>query len=208
MMLGDSFGQGFTADIGASYVETVEKLLPDALVWNLSVMGSGTNQAAASLRAYGPLLQPQLILLGLYVKDFEDNMLPIDSWFALQDGDGVAVPMLRKYKIDPWGSLVALDLDTILYYRERGVFPPANAIENAAAKTRIGSLILRLIDALGYQFAERQVERRQDATRLYLRQLRDESRRLGQPAPRPAHPGSQRYRYPARTLSDGAGTLP
>ena len=179
MMLGDSFGQGFTADIGQSYVETVETRLPDALVWNLSVMGSGTNQAVASLRAYGPLLQPQLVLLGLYVRDFEDNMLPIDSWFALQDGDGVAVPMLRKYKIDPWGNLVALDLDTILYYRDRGVFPPANAIESAAARTRIGSLILRLVDALGYQFAERQYERRQAATRHYLRQLRDEAANLG-----------------------------
>ena len=179
MMLGDSFGMGYTADIGASYVETLEAMMPDALVWNLSVMGTGTNQAVASLRAFGPLLQPQLVVLGFYVRDFEDNLLPIDSWFALVDGAGKSVPMLRKYKIDPWGSLVKLDLDTIMYYRDRGVFPPANALEKAAARTRIGSLLLRLVDALGYQFASRQYEWRRDATLDYLRHLRDESEALG-----------------------------
>ena len=53
LFLGDSFTRGFGADVGKSYVETVEKVLPEALVWNAAVSGTGTNQAGDDFHRSG-----------------------------------------------------------------------------------------------------------------------------------------------------------
>ena len=83
LFLGDSFTQGFTADVGKSFVETVELAMPDAAIWNLGATGSGTNQALASFRAIAPIMRPKLTVLGfLPFNDFTDNQLPLDALAA------------------------------------------------------------------------------------------------------------------------------
>ena len=49
MTLGDSFTHGFSADAGKSFVETIETLLPEVVLWNMAINATGTNQAVATL---------------------------------------------------------------------------------------------------------------------------------------------------------------
>jgi hypothetical protein len=84
LMLGDSFTFGASASPGHSFVEKLEAEVPDALVWNASMPGAGTNQAAEWLEIFDPILQPQLVVVGFYMNDFEDNVFPPDSYYWLQ----------------------------------------------------------------------------------------------------------------------------
>ena len=56
-VLGDSFTAGYNAEIGKSYVETIEANLPDSIVWNTAIGGTGTNHALASFESLAPLLK-------------------------------------------------------------------------------------------------------------------------------------------------------
>ena len=49
MMMGDSFTQGYSADIGNSYVEYIEAIFPEFIVWNTAISGNGTNRAATDI---------------------------------------------------------------------------------------------------------------------------------------------------------------
>ena len=142
LMLGDSFAFGMSAEVGKSYIETIEANFPQTVVWNTGIPAAGTNQALALFQAYAPILQPQLTILGFYGNDFSDNLLPMDVrlWLAGEDGRIV----MRRY--DNNGKTVTLDEQKDYYYRAHGLEPPANEIERAVGRTRLGSLALRLID--------------------------------------------------------------
>ena len=168
LMLGDSFTFGVYADIGKSYVETVEANFPQTVVWNAGVLGSGTHQALALFQKYAPVLQPHLTILGFYMNDFRDNVLPMDAmlWLAPRDG---RVFMRRRFD-NISGKTVTLDERKAHYYRAHGAEPPANEIVWAVGRTRLGSLALRLIDIVrGAPRDAREVA----VTREYLRDLRE-----------------------------------
>ena len=175
LMLGDSFTFGASAEVGSSYVETVEANFPQSVVWNAGIPASGTNQALASFQAAAPVLQPQLTILGFYSNDFYDNLMPMDSWLWGVNWLNKRFA-IRRYRIDHLGNAIKLD-NRALYYRMHNVDPPANEMERLIGITRLGSLALHLIDAVReYLFSDSCdlcFERQVNATRDYLKTLRD-----------------------------------
>ncbi|MCY3779005.1 MAG: hypothetical protein OXG78_01730 [Chloroflexi bacterium] len=145
LILGDSFTFGMTADVGSSYVEILESSAPESIVWNTAIPGAGTHHALKNFETYAPLLQPQVTILGFYMNDFENNMLSLSDWFASEDPTDETVVVWR----DLWGNAIQLDQRSAFYYRQAGVDPPANKIERFVGTTRLGTLALQFIDAIG-----------------------------------------------------------
>lgn len=177
LMLGDSFTFGEDADIGRSYVETIEAALPGAVVWNTGIFGVGTNQSYAAFQMFAPELRPQLTIYGFYINDFFDNLFPVDGYYVGIKSDGEVVT-LQQYHLDPWGNVTKLEAQSLLYYRWRGVEAPANEFERLLGSTRVGSLFVSAVDYVGKQLgiAQRaQLSRQVELTREYLIGLRDAS---------------------------------
>ena len=177
LALGDSFTFGMTADKGQSFIELLEARFPEALVWNTGMAGTGTAQAIASFKHFAPILQPQLTILGFHMNDFKDNILPIEKSFRAQDAlNRLAGVHFHFY--DNWGNVFDTDRQTALEYYGHAVGPPRNRIEYAIGITRLGTLALRLRDALG-TLSGSLLARQISATRLQLAELRDLARAQG-----------------------------
>ena len=173
LMLGDSFTVGYSADIGKSYVEIVESNFPESLVWNTAISATGTNHALASFETYAPILQPQIAILGFVMNDFDDNITPIDSYLVAKNVETNSLLWIKQYQIDVWGNLIRLDHQSDLYYRKRDVDPPANEFERLVGTTRLGTLVLRMLDSLGAVFFDdARFKRKVEVTREYLQKLR------------------------------------
>lgn len=176
LVLGDSFAFGRVADIGASFVDLMEAALPEAIIWNAAIPGSGTNQALATHASFAPALEPHLTILGFYMNDFDDNLLPIDSYFLGVSPDHGEV-FVRQYQIDFWGKVRKLERQSDLYYRFHGVDPPISEFHRLLGLTRIGSLGIMTTDAALQMFTRLGGSRHRrsvDVTRGYLATLRDQ----------------------------------
>ena len=147
LMLGDSFTMGMYADIGKSYVETIEANFPQSVVWNTGIPNAGTHQALVLFRTYAPVLQPQLTILGFYENDFSENLWPMDLRLWLGESNDGRV-LMRRHDDDS-GNAISLDEKKDYYYRMHGLEPPANEMERVIGRTRLGSLLLRMIDIGG-----------------------------------------------------------
>ena len=177
LVLGDSFTFGEDADIGKSYVETIEVSDPRIVAWNTGIFGVGTNQALAAFHMFAPVLKPHLTIYGFYVNDFFDNLFPVDGYFLGIDENGEVVK-LQRYHLDPWGNVTKLKTQSLLYYRWRGVEAPANEFERLLGATRLGSVFISAIDHIGKMLGVAQLtnaRRQVDLTREYLQELRDAS---------------------------------
>ena len=173
LILGDSFAFGMQADIGKSFVETLETALPGSLIWNTAIPGAGTKQAIATFNVYGFMLRPQVTLLAFFTNDFDDNLLPIDSWLNAVGADGKAINV-RKYLVDEHENVVELDPGSIQFMAVFGKEPPENELEYHLGSTRLGAIVLRLIDSLESDGAQHErFDRRKESTRKYLQELRD-----------------------------------
>ena len=170
LMLGDSFTFGLTADIGSSYVETIEANFPQSIVWNTGIPRAGTEQALALFQVYAPILQPQITILGFFTNDFGDNLLPmdIDLWLAKKDGR-----IFMRRHADGSGNAITPDDQKDYYYRAHGVEPPGSEIERLIGRTRLGSLLLQGIAVARGEVPFRDISREVDVTREYLKTLRD-----------------------------------
>ena len=119
-------------------------------------------------------MQPQVTILGFYMNDFDDNMMPVDSYFM--GVDAVNFPLsIRQYQIDLRGNLIKLDRQSDLYYRYHRVDPPANEIHRLLGTTRLGSIALNAVDAVRQMISKAEgtrVARRVEVTREYLADLR------------------------------------
>ena len=174
LFLGDSFTHGFSADLGKSFVETVESALPDMAIWNLGIWGLGTNHALASFRGIAPVMQPQLTILGFFPhNDFNDNQFSIES----------RVPVLTEDKFftlhtelrGRWGGNYFAAPELIMRYDTHGISPPPNEVERLIGLTRLGTLFLRSLDTVSHLLVganEMRIEA--DITRGYLAQTREE----------------------------------
>lgn len=172
LLLGDSVTWGMRADLGASYAETLSSALPDAIIWNTGIPGTGTNQARMVFDVYAPLLQPQLTVLGFVSNDFDDNLLPVDSWINARDASGRAMH-LRRYAIDAEENVIAFDLGDLGYIQAHRKSPPRSALEARLGSTRLGSLLLQLRDTLKSTWsADEPFARRRQVTRQYLQNLK------------------------------------
>lgn len=175
LVLGDSFAFGGSADLGKSFVETVEARFAEAVVWNTGIPGAGTNQALMSYEVYAPLLEPQLTILAFYMNDFDDNMMPVDSYYM--GLDETLYPLsIRQYQVDLRGNVSERKRQSDLYYRYHGVDSPDNELHRIAGSTRLGSLALRAIDATQQMISNTDGARHSQqvaATRTQLQALRD-----------------------------------
>ena len=175
LALGDSFTMGASASIGRSFVEILESELPNTVLWNASLLGSGTNQQAEWLEIFAPMLQPDVVLLGFFTNDFEDNVYPNDSYFwgTGLNGERLAI---RQYRLDAVGNVTPITSERGLYYRLHSVEEPPNELVRLVGLTRLGSLVLD-VAAAGQQIWIQQDGRRWqvqvDATRNYLQAIRD-----------------------------------
>ncbi len=173
LLIGDSFTWGMRAELGSSYAETLESAMPQALIWNTGIPGAGTNQAIMAFETYAPILRPHLTILGFYQNDFDDNLLPIDSWLNARDDNGVAFNV-RKYAIDADENVSEVDGYTLGYLRAYGRKPPSNELERLLGSTRLGSLLRGLQDlaAPSAPRQEERFERRLQTTKQYLLELK------------------------------------
>ena len=192
--------------MGRSFVETIEQDDPAGIYWNAGVPGAGTHHALATFKVYAPILRPHVTVLGFFINDFENNMISPSEWQADADPGDKTIVLWR----DLWGNPLRLDQRSAFYYRKAGIDPPASPVERALGATRLGTLVLRFLDALAriVQDAEGSKSLPANITRDYLRQLRDaaaaqETRLLVMLIPRPDDIGSpgRRYRI-ARQLLD------
>lgn len=172
LLLGDSFTWGMSSTMGQSFAEFLERELPGAIIWNTGVPGVGTKNALLAFVEYAPVLHPQLTILGFVLNDFNDNLLPIDSWLNAFDANGQAIH-IRKYAIDERENVTALDLETLGFISAHGRQPPSHPLERYLGVTRLGTLLLRYRD-MNAGPAESQVyERRRQVTKEYLLALKD-----------------------------------
>ena len=177
LMLGDSFTQGYTADVGASFVETLEADLPDALVWNAGIGGTGTNQAVVTFSGLGPLFKPRLTILGFFTgNDFRDNLFPLDSRIRFTNADG-SIEAVRFYVLDQDSNPVRLELTAgLVEYARAGKLPIPNEFERLLGNTRLGSLLLQMkqrIDGITVP-GDPHFARATELTRKYLSALKSD----------------------------------
>ena len=172
LALGDSFTQGFSADLGKSFIEVLEARFPKAVIWNAGITTTGTKQALAAYKELAPALRPQLTLLGFYMNDFADNIARDRVGIQLQDSDGKLI--FRAYfQHDRWGNPVELPAELVYAYALNGANPPTSELERLVGLTRLGSLGLRLLDGIGESLQDRSLPRQAELTRQLLIELRD-----------------------------------
>jgi hypothetical protein len=74
LVLGDSFVSNLAVDEGDVFTRQMEEMLPGTEVWNLGVNGYGQVQEYLLLREWLPVLQPDLVVVLVYMRnDFTDN---------------------------------------------------------------------------------------------------------------------------------------
>ena len=175
LIMGDSYTRGFHADVGMSYVDRLESEMPDAVVWNVAEPGTATNQAVLSFAGIAPRLKPQLSILGFYMNDFPENLVPKDMSLRLIDDEGRQY-FAARYEVDRWGRAVDLPEALVNAYLAAGATPPASELERLLGITHLGTLALRALDHfLSVDGFDRSLERQIDVTRGYLAQLQDQT---------------------------------
>ena len=173
--MGDSFTFGLSAEAGKSFVDVIETQVANSVVWNTGISGSGTKQALASFQAFAKIMQPHIAIYGMYVNDFDDNMLPIDGYFVGVNTEGRPIG-IRNHRVDKWGNLTKLEQATAIFYHEHGVDPPSSEAERLLGMTRLGSLLLNAVDTFGNASGialQIRHEKRLAVTRESLTTLRD-----------------------------------
>ena len=174
LIMGDSYTRGFHADIGKSYVDRLEEEMPDAIVWNVAEPGTATNQALLSFAGIAPRLQPQLSILGFYMNDFPENLVPKDMSLRLIDDEGKQY-FVTRFEQDRWGNPVELPAEEVYAYLALGATPPSSELERLLGITHLGTLALRTLDyVLGLDGEDLSFDRQKRVTRAYLAQLRDD----------------------------------
>ena len=172
LVLGDSFTQGDGAELGLSYVDTIEKALPEVALWNLGIGGAGTNQALGSFDSIAPIMQPQLTILGFTVdNDFLENRQSMEKTLVLDKGKREGVDIWDLELEGRWGGLYEVDPLMMLEYSLSNRKPPPNELERLTGLTRLGSILLRSLDALSPLFEGIKWNEQVAVTRDLLQQL-------------------------------------
>ena len=169
--VGDSFTQGYTADIGKSWVEYLKATLPAVEIWNLGIGATGTIQDLQAYDNFAPAFQPQLSILGFYMNDFGDNLRVNFRGIQLRDADG-NIHFPRYPQRDRWGRPFQLPQELVLRYAVAGSAPPMSDLEARLGLTRLGTIVLRLFDRAASTFYD-SLHGEVEKTRQYLAQLRD-----------------------------------
>ena len=173
LLLGDSFTFGMIADFGRSFAELLDAEIPEAVIWNTGIPGSGTHNAIAAFNVYGRILKPHLTILGFYNNDYDDNLNPVDAWLNAIGADGKAVVM-RTHIVDEWENVIAFDIEDIEYFLSFSHFPPDSELERLLRSTQLGTLLHRLSDLNEPRVpVDTRFSRREQVTRGFVQELRD-----------------------------------
>lgn len=172
LTLGDSFTLGLSADVGSSFVETVEAAFPDAILWNVAITNTGTIHDLAAFNEYAPILKPQLTILGFYMNDFRDNLRQVETGIQLRDSEG-NIRSGQYLQYDRWGNLFELPRKVAFAYASHGARPPTTELERAVGSTRLGTLLLRFMDIISTFVVDASFGQQVQLARQYLTQLRD-----------------------------------
>lgn len=174
LIMGDSYTRGFHADVGKSYVDRLEAEMPDAVVWNVAEPGTATNQAVLTFAGIAPRLEPQLSILGFYMNDFPENLVPKDMSLRLIDDAGKQY-FVTRFEEDRWGNPVDLPAEVVNAYLADGATPPTSELERLLGTTNLGTLALRTLDyVLRLDGEDLSFDRQKRVTRQLLAQLRDD----------------------------------
>ena len=174
LIMGDSYTRGFHADVGKSYVDRLEAEMPEGIVWNVAEPGTATNQAVLTFAGIAPRLKPQLSILGFYMNDFPENLVPKDMSLRLIDDEGKQY-FVTRFEEDRWGNPVELPEEMVNAYLAVGATPPLNEFERLLGTTHLGTLALRTLDyVLGIDGEDLSFDRQKRVTRQLLAQLRDD----------------------------------
>lgn len=174
LIMGDSYTRGFHADVGKSYVDRLEAEMPEAVIWNVAEPGTATNQALLSFAGIAPRLKPRLAILGFYMNDYPENLVPKDMSLRLIDDAGKQF-FVTRFEEDRWGNPVDLPADMVNAYLALGVTPPLSEFERLLGATHLGTLALRTLDYFaGIDGEDLSFERQKRVTRELLAQLRDD----------------------------------
>lgn len=98
LVLGDSFTYGLSADLGKSYVETIQANRADAMIWNTGMSGTGAVQALSLYTRFAPMLRPQLTILGFVTNDFSGNLLALKHDSFMIDESGRHYIIASRYR--------------------------------------------------------------------------------------------------------------
>lgn len=95
LVLGDSFGWGWGVDVENRFSEIVEKRHPDWEIINSSVPGYSTDQQYLYLKEQGIGFNPDVVLLLVYLNDFEGNTTPefclYNKPYFVRSGEGLVL---------------------------------------------------------------------------------------------------------------------
>ncbi len=174
LLLGDSFTFGMSADPGLSFADFLDADFPNAVIWNLAHPGSGTHNAIAAFSVYSQILKPNLTILGFYNNDYDDNLMPVDTWLNAIGPDGEASVLRRSY-VDDHEKVITYEIEDMEYWLSFSRYPPKSEIEHMLGSTQLGTLLLRLAGPNESLLpADTRFERRREVTQGLLRELRDD----------------------------------
>jgi hypothetical protein len=148
MLLGDSFTFGMSADYPLGFADLVSEHMRsehNGIVWNFGIPGTGTRQALALAREYVPILQPNIVVLGFFNNDFNENLYPIDLYEnPLIDG---RYQLVHAYQMMNNLEIQRLT-DANIYFRGYGQPASNSPVEIFLRQTRLGSLLLNALPGI------------------------------------------------------------
>jgi hypothetical protein len=170
LLLGDSFSFGVQASGDTkSFAALLENALGDeGVVWNTGIPGSGQKRALMSLREFGPVMKPQVVVLQFYENDFNDNLYPPGMFYLFENGKWV-----NRYSLQADGTVSVLEPDEA-YLRAFGSVGLVSLLKS----TSIVSSVLRVVVRRG-QKAKAPMEMNLEPTRTALSGIRAECGALG-----------------------------
>lgn len=132
LLLGDSFAYGASAwGEGESFAELLED--EDTVVWNTGIPGHGQRDQLLILDRYLGVIEPDVVVLALYMNDFYDNAYPPGKMHIFSDQKS-----LIRYRLEKDGTARLLDPEATY----RRAFPPASGADFLLV-SRVGSLVAR-----------------------------------------------------------------
>jgi hypothetical protein len=150
LALGDSFTWGGNAQIGNSWLETMEARLEangqPVTVWNAAIAATGTRQALVNARQLVPIMRPDVVLLGfLPGNDFIDNLYPLDTRVDLLVNEKYI--LVHRYFLDRDLNPLRLS-DQSVYFRAVGKPAALNSLQVLLGQTSLGSIFVNALNNL------------------------------------------------------------
>ncbi|MDZ4767741.1 MAG: hypothetical protein SGJ24_01315 [Chloroflexota bacterium] len=134
---GDSMSVGFLAAVGRGYLETLETAVPDVTVWNTAFPGTNLEHIVKALTHYAPLMQPDLIVIGLNQNNTTDFM-PRPRFAQLTNGAPSSTRWIDVYSVANDLAVVPLTDDQLRWRYHDVEDVNLTLISTALLHTRIG----------------------------------------------------------------------